>query len=266
MAAAEKNLIEIKNLYKSYPSVAEDETNVLSDINLDIKEGEFHILLGPSGCGKSTLLNIIAGLLRKSSGKITLNGKSIHQADRDRGVVFQNADAAIYPWLTVYENVEYGLKMNRVPKEERKTIVNHYIELVGLSDHVKKYPAELSGGMKQRTQIARVLANNPDVLIMDEPFGALDAQTRHVMQKELIHIWQETKKTIIFVTHDIQEAILLGTDISIMSKAPDASIYKSYKVKFLYPRDETTPEFNKFYRKISEHFTEKKETELKIAI
>lgn len=265
MAALKNNLIEIKNLYKSYLS-AEDEVNILSDINLDIKEGEFHILLGPSGCGKSTLLNIIVGLLRKSSGKITLNGKPIHQPDKDRGVVFQNADAAIYPWLTVYENVEYGLKMNRVPKEERKAIAERYIKLVGLSEHTKKYPRELSGGMKQRTQIARVLANNPEVLIMDEPFGALDAQTRHVMQKELIHIWKETKKTIIFVTHDIQEAILLGTNISIMSKSPDARIYQSYKVDFAYPRDETTLEFNKFYKKISQHFTEKKEVPLKIAI
>lgn len=265
MAVLKNNLIEIKNLYKSYLS-AEDEVNILSDINLDIKEGEFHVLLGPSGCGKSTLLNIIAGLLRKSSGKITLNGKPIRQPDKDRGVVFQNADAAIYPWLTVYENVEYGLKMNRVPKEERKEIAERYIRLVGLSEHIRKYPQELSGGMKQRTQIARVLANNPEVLIMDEPFGALDAQTRHVMQKELIHIWKETKKTIIFVTHDIQEAILLGTNISIMSKSPDARIYQSYKVDFAYPRDETTLEFNKFYKKISQHFTEKKEVDLKIAI
>lgn len=265
MAATQNDLIKIQNLYKSY-STAEDSVNILSDINLNIKNGEFHILLGPSGCGKSTLLNIIAGLLRKSSGKITLNGKSIRHADRDRGVVFQSADKAIYPWLTVYENVEYGLKMSHVPKEERKAIVEHYIELVGLTDHMDKYPNELSGGMKQRTQIARVLANDPEVLIMDEPFGALDAQTRHVMQKELIHIWKETKKTIIFVTHDIQEAILLGTDISIMSKSPDARIYRSYKVDFSYPRDETTPEFNKFYRKISEHFAERKEADLKIAI
>lgn len=259
------NLIEIKNLYKSY-SDSEEDVNVLSDINLNIKDGEFHILLGPSGCGKSTLLNITAGLLRKSRGEITLNGKPICQPGKDRGVVFQNADKAIYPWLTVYENVEYGLKMNRVPKEERRPIVEHYLELVGLTEHSKKYPRELSGGMKQRTQIARVLANNPDVLIMDEPFGALDAQTRHVMQKELIDIWQETKKTIIFVTHDIQEAILLGTDISIFSKSPDARIYQSYKVDFAYPRNETTAEFNKFYRKVSKHFAEKKDVDFKIAM
>lgn len=265
MAATNNTFIEIKNLYKSY-SNTEDEVNILSNINLDIKEGEFHILLGPSGCGKSTLLNIIAGLLPKSSGRITLKGKSIRRADRDRGVVFQSADKAIYPWLTVYENVEYGLKMNRVPKAERKAIVEHYIELVGLSDHKQKYPDELSGGMKQRTQIARVLANNPEVLIMDEPFGALDAQTRRIMQKELIHIWQETGKTIIFVTHDIQEAILLGTDISIMSKAPDAEIYQTYKVDFAYPRDETSLEFNRLYRQINGHFEEKKPIAFKIAI
>lgn len=260
----EKNLIEIHKLYKSYPS-DDEEVNVLSDINLNIREGAFHILLGPSGCGKSTLLNIIAGLIKKSSGKITLNGKNIKAPGKERGVVFQNADTAIYPWLTVYENVEYGLKMNKVPKEKRKEIVEYYIELVGLSEHKGKYPNELSGGMKQRTQIARVLANDPEVLIMDEPFGALDAQTRHVMQQELIRIWQETKKTIIFVTHDIQEAILLGTDISILSKSPNAEIYQNYRVDFQYPRDETTKEFNDYYKKVSRHFVEKR-PELKLVI
>lgn len=262
------NLIEIKGLSKAYAT--ENGCNVISNINLNIKEGEFHILLGPSGCGKSTLLNIIAGLLKKTTGKITMNGKVINAPDKNRGVVFQNADTAIYPWLTVWENVEYGLKINKIPKAERRRIVEHYINLVGLAEHKGKYPSELSGGMKQRTQIARVLANNPQVLIMDEPFGALDAQTRHIMQQELIHIWQETKKTIIFVTHDIQEALLLGTNISIMSKSPEANIYQTYKVDFAYPRDETTEEFNIMYRRLTEHFIDsdikKKNEEWKVAI
>ncbi|MBR1865669.1 MAG: ABC transporter ATP-binding protein [Lachnospiraceae bacterium] len=269
MAVLKNHIIEIKNLSKAY-ATGTAESNVISDINLNIREGEFHILLGPSGCGKSTLLNIIAGLLRKTEGKISMNGKSIRTPDKDRGVVFQNADTAIYPWLTVYENVEYGLKINRVPKEERKKIVEHYIDMVGLSEHKDKFPGELSGGMKQRTQIARVLANDPQVLIMDEPFGALDAQTRRTMQQELIKIWQKTGKTIIFVTHDIQEALLLGTDISIMSKSPDAKIYQTYKVDFAYPRDETTEEFNAFYRTLNAHFIERDADEsyddLKIAI
>lgn len=246
------NLIEIRNLKKSFD---ENDSDILTDINLDIKKGEFHILLGPSGCGKSTLLNIIAGLLKKSSGSITIGGRSIKNPGKDRGVVFQNADTAIYPWLTVLENVEYGLKINKVPKEERRKQALAYIEMVGLSDHVNKRPCELSGGMKQRTQIARVLANNPEVLIMDEPFGALDAQTRRTMQSELIRIWKETGKTIIFVTHDIQEAILLGTDISIFSKSPDAKIVKNYQVDLAYPRRETDRAFIEYFQVINEHFS-----------
>ena len=250
------NLIEIRNLRKSFD---ENDSNILSDINLNIQKGAFHILLGPSGCGKSTLLNIIAGLLRKTDGSITIGGRSIRNPGKDRGVVFQNADTAIYPWLTVLENVEYGLKINKVPKDERRKQALHYIDMVGLSEHVDKRPCELSGGMKQRTQIARVLANNPEVLIMDEPFGALDAQTRRTMQNELIRIWKETGKTIIFVTHDIQEAILLGTDVSIFSKSPDAKIIKNYKVDLPYPRNELDKSFVKYLKSINGFFASKEE-------
>lgn len=261
------NLIEIRNLKKSFD---ENDKNILSDINLDIKKGEFHILLGPSGCGKSTLLNIIAGLLKKSDGSITIGGRSIKNPGKDRGVVFQNADTAIYPWLTVLENVEYGLKINKVPKDERRKQALEYINMVGLAEHVNKRPCELSGGMKQRTQIARVLANDPEVLIMDEPFGALDAQTRRTMQSELIRIWKETGKTIIFVTHDIQEAILLGTNISIFSKSPDAKIVKNYKVDLAYPRRETDKHFIEFFQRINDHFiaeeVEDNQNDHKIAI
>lgn len=151
---------------------------MLSDVNLEIRRGEFHILLGPSGCGKSTLLNLIAGYIPKSDGSIRIDGKEIGKPGKDRGVVFQNADSAIFPWLTVRGNVEFGLKMKGVKRKERRALSSRYINLVGLEEHIKKYPNELSGGMKQRVQIARSLANDPEILIMDEPFGALDAHTR----------------------------------------------------------------------------------------
>jgi NitT/TauT family transport system ATP-binding protein len=228
--------------------------NVIKDVNIKIKEGEFHILLGPSGCGKSTLLNIIAGFLPKSEGSITIDDRIITKPGRDRGVVFQNADAAIFPWLTVRGNVEYGLKMKGMSAKDRRVISSDYIKLVGLENHENKYPKELSGGMKQRVQIARSLANDSKILIMDEPFGALDAHTRRIMQIELVKIWQQTKKTIIFVTHDITEAILLGQRISIMSTAPEAYIYKTYDVDLPYPRIMTSPEFSELFGQVQAHF------------
>ena len=210
---------------------------VLKDVNLEIKEGEFHIFLGASGCGKTTLLNIVAGFLNKTEGSVKLDNKEISGPGSEIGVVFQNADSAIFPWLTVQKNVEYGLRMRGVKKEERKKIALDAIELVGLKGHEHKYPDELSGGMKQRVQIARSIAANPEVLIMDEPFGALDAQTRRTLQDELINIWKKTKKTILFVTHDISEAVYLGENISIFSVAPDASIVDKIAVPYDYPRD-----------------------------
>lgn len=212
---------------------------VLKDVNLSIKEGEFYIFLGASGCGKSTLLNIIAGFLDYNEGEVLLDGEPIKKPGPERGVVFQNADSAIFPWLTVEKNVEYGLKMQHVKKEQRRRITAESIALVGLGGHEKKYPSELSGGMKQRVQIARSIASNPKILIMDEPFGALDAQTRRNLQDELIEIWKKTKKTILFVTHDLQEAVYLGQMISIFSAAPDATIVSQLHVPFDYPRNMT---------------------------
>ena len=214
---------------------------VLKDVNLQIHEGEFHIFLGASGCGKSTLLNIIAGFLETTEGTVTLDGKEIKKPGAERGVVFQNADSAIFPWLTVRKNVEYGLKSKGIGKAERRKIADRSIELVGLKGHENKYPSELSGGMKQRVQIARSIAADPEVLIMDEPFGALDAQTRKTLQDELIDIWKETKKTILFVTHDISEAVYLGQNISIFSVAPEANIVSRVEVPFAYPRDINDP-------------------------
>ncbi|MDR1661575.1 MAG: ABC transporter ATP-binding protein [Azoarcus sp.] len=248
-------LIRIRDVEMRYPGERSSEAaQVLAGVNLDIHEGEFHVLLGPSGCGKSTLLNIIVGLLRATGGTATMRGKAISKPSRERGLVFQNADAAIFPWLTVLENVEFGLAMASVKKAKRRAIAQKYVDLIGLAGHERKFPHELSGGMKQRTQIARLLANDPAVLVMDEPFGALDAHTRRVMQNELVYTWRETGKTVVFVTHDIQEALLLGQWIHIMSKTPGAHIHKTYRVELPHPRPETDPRFVGLLAQLQGHF------------
>lgn len=247
-------LIRIKDMSLSYQAGKKGRINVLAGLNLEIQKGEFHVILGPSGCGKSTLLNVIVGYLKNSGGEVNIYGREVGKPGRDRGMVFQNADSAIFPWLTVQENVEFGLRMKGLKKRERRDISSRYIQLVGLGGHEKKFPHELSGGMKQRTQLARLLANDSEILVMDEPFGALDAQTRRIMQNELTRAWKETKSTIIFVTHDIQEAILLGQRVHIMSKAPNAAIYKTYKVDIPYPRRETEAPFQEFFGLIQGHF------------
>lgn len=252
------NSIRIEHLSKNYNEAQRKDNNyVIENINLHINSGEFFILLGPSGCGKSTLLNIIAGFIEKTEGKLLINDKEVNRPSKERAVVFQHPDASLFTWLNVRENVEFGLRMKKIKKEERKIISDKYIELVGLKGHENKFTHELSGGMKQRVQLARVLANDPEILLMDEPFGALDAQTRRIMQQELIRIWKTTKKTIVFVTHDIQEAILLGEKIGIMSKSPSASIYKIFDVNFPYPRNVTSGAFNKIYEELICEFEEK---------
>lgn len=261
--AVQQNSIEIQHLYKKYQaaasgwqkkSAAKETPYILKDINLTIPKGEFHVFLGWSGCGKSTLLNIIAGFLKQTQGEVLVDGKSVTGPGRDRGVVFQNADAAIFPWLNVQENVEYGLKIQRVPTSKRRQVVSNCIDLVGLGGHRDKYPDELSGGMKQRVQIARSMANNPSILILDEPFGALDAQTRKIMQNELLYVWQQTQKTILFVTHDIQEAVYLGQRISIFSQAPEASIFRTIEVDAPYRRNLLSPALTKIEAEIEQYF------------
>lgn len=247
-----KKLLFSKNINPDAIFEGNKDGFVLKDVNLEIKEGEFHVFLGASGCGKSTLLNIIAGFLDYTEGELELDGKPIKGAGPDRGVVFQNADLAIFPWKTVWKNVEYGLKVQHVPREERNKIVQKCIDLVGLTGHEKKHPVELSGGMKQRVQIARSIASDPEILIMDEPFGALDAQTRKTLQDELIEIWKKTGKTILFVTHDLQEGVYLGQQISIFSAAPDAHIQTKVEVPFDYPRNLNNPELADFTLKVHE--------------
>lgn len=247
--------ITINQLNKSYEQDnISQKQYILQDINLNISAGEFFILLGPSGCGKSTLLNMIAGFISVTSGELKVGENLVTKPGQDRAVVFQQADASLFPWLNVRDNVEFGLKMKKMDKQERLKLSDYYIELVGLKGHEKKYPRELSGGMKQRVQLARVLANDSNILLMDEPFGALDAMTRRSMQQELSQIWRQTKKSIIFVTHDIQEAILLGERIGIMSRGPSSQITDIYNVSLPFPRDVSSQSFITLEKKIQSHF------------
>lgn len=254
-AVSKPNEIVIEQLNKSYSQTEAGELHyIIQDVDLAVKGGEFFVLLGPSGCGKSTLLSLIAGFVSKTSGQVKVGEKEVERPGQDRAVVFQQADSSLFPWLTVRENVEFGLRMKRMPVPKRREISDRYIALVGLAGHESKFPRELSGGMKQRVQLARVLSNDPAILLMDEPFGALDAMTRRSMQRELVKIWQETHKTVIFVTHDIQEALLLGGRIGIMSSGPSSRITDIYDVPLQYPRDMSDPAFHLLYDHIQAHF------------
>jgi NitT/TauT family transport system ATP-binding protein len=199
-------------------------TEVLRDINLDIRPGEFFCLVGPSGCGKSTLLNVLAGFIDPTEGEVELDGQVLKGPDNDRVVVFQDVHNSLFPWMTVRENVEFGLRMLGIGGAERQRRVDELLDLVVLRGHDRKFPDELSGGMKQRVQIARALAIRPKVLLMDEPFGSLDAQTRQTMQTELLRIWEQTQTSVVFITHDIMECIILADRIGVMSSGPGATI------------------------------------------
>jgi NitT/TauT family transport system ATP-binding protein len=190
----------------------------LEDITLDVRAGEFLALVGPSGCGKSTLLDLLGGLTAPTSGRILLDGRPIAGPARDRGIVFQQY--ALFPWRTAAQNVEFGLDIAGLKARQRREIAEHFLDLVGLSSFADRYPHELSGGMKQRVAIARSLAYDPEVLLMDEPFAALDAQTRETLQGELLRIWRATGKTIVFITHGIDEAVVLGQRVAVMTSRP----------------------------------------------
>ncbi len=216
---------------------------VLQDVDLVVPDGEFLVLLGPSGCGKSTLLRLIAGFDAPLAGDVLVDGKPVKGPGRDRGMVFQDLDSALFQWLTVRQNVEFGLRVNRVPEAERNKQADEALRMVNLSGHGQKLPDELSGGMKQRVQIARMLAMRPEIMLMDEPFAALDAQTRQMLQTQLVAIWSEVKRTAVYVTHDIREAINLGQRVVLMSAGPGARIKREYEVPMPYPRDQTDPAY-----------------------
>lgn len=207
-------------------------TPVLADINLEVSDGEFVCLVGPSGCGKSTLLNLMAGFLSPTEGVIRINGEAVQGPDPRRIFVFQ--ERGVFPWLTVEENIGFGLF--KLSRQERQSRIAHYIRMVGLQGFEESYPTELSGGMKQRLEVARALAVNPDMLFLDEPFGALDSITRLIMRGELLRIWEAERKTIIFVTHDIDEAVQLADRVIVMSSRP-ATIQRIVNIDIAHPRD-----------------------------
>jgi NitT/TauT family transport system ATP-binding protein len=234
----------------AYPGQRRGGELVLADLSLDVPEGEFFVLVGPSGSGKSTLLKLVAGTAFPTKGTVTAFGEAISGPAQSRGMVFQSVDGPLFDWLTVGENVAFGPKMAGASRQERARTAAQFIELVGLRGHESKFPHELSGGMKQRVQIARTLAAGPRVVLLDEPFAALDALTRRVLQREIARIWQETRRTLLYVTHDIREAVLLGQRVGVMSRGPRANIKQIYDIGLEYPRDDLDPRFAAIVRSL----------------
>src|SRR6516165_4404732 len=233
--------IEIIGLTHQYVDTDGQLITAVKDISLSITDGRFMSIVGPSGCGKTTLLNIVAGFIATSSGSVLIDGKTVSGPGPDRGVVFQSY--ALFDWLTIRENVEFGPRMAGIKAQDR---AERFIGMVGLRRFANRYPYELSGGMKQRVAIARSLANNPEILLMDEPFASLDAQTRELMQEELLKIWETTKKTILFITHSVDEAVYLSSEVAVMSYRP-GRLLRMFPVSLPYPRAEysirTDPRF-----------------------
>jgi NitT/TauT family transport system ATP-binding protein len=248
-ASRKQPRIVVRALRKRFSDIARrEEVIALDGVDLAIADDEFLIVLGPSGCGKTTLLNIVAGFEQASSGDLRLDDLPIRGPGPDRGVVFQ--EYALFPWLTVEQNIEFGLRERRVRKAERRARVHRLIASVGLTGCEKRYPQELSGGMRQRVALGRVLVNDPKILLMDEPFAALDAQTRTLMQEELLRVWSRDRRTALFITHNIEEALLLGDRVVVMTARP-GRIKEIVAVDLARPRDVTSADFNAMRRQIS---------------
>lgn len=233
-----------------HASAGREDPPVLEGLSFSVCRGEFLCLLGPSGCGKTSVLNLLAGFEMPMVGTITVAGRPVAGPGVDRGVVFQG-DESLYHWLTSLENVEFGLRVAGKAKEERKTVASRYLALVGLKGQEAKYPLQLSGGMKQRVKIARALVCESEILLMDEPFAALDAQTRTMLQDELVEIWNRTGRTILFVTHDINEAITLGDRIAVMRRGPRSHVREIFSCELPRPRDRGDPRFGRLYAQIA---------------
>ncbi|MDT2004515.1 ABC transporter ATP-binding protein [Rhodococcus opacus] len=236
--------VEIRDLGISFGAA-----EIVSGIELDVQPGEFVCLLGPSGCGKSTLLSSMAGFVDPSAGEIVCDGEEVRGGNAHAGMVFQSSEA-LFEWMTVSQNVAYGPRMHGAGKAEQARIAAEYLAMVGLPHAGAKFPSQLSGGMRQRVQIARVLANQPSLVLMDEPFGALDAQTRQVLQIELDKIWRHTGCTVVFVTHDIDEALTLADRVVVMSAGPRARIKSIYEVNAPRPRDRAHPDVIDLYEQL----------------
>ena len=240
-------MIECVNLKKTFET-SRGSVPVVDDVTLSVRENELLVLFGPGQCGKSTMINCMAGLESVTGGTVKVDGKLVTKPGPDRGVVYQRM--ALFPWLTVMGNVEYGPKVRSIPKKERRELAQHYIDLVGLTGFEDRFPNQLSGGMQQRVGIARAYCNEPKVLFMDEPFGHLDAQTRYLMQEDLMKIWEKEKRTIVFVTNNIEEAIYLADRIVVMTNCP-TNIKKEYPVNLARPRDYVDPAFLSLREEIS---------------
>lgn len=230
--------VDVAHVSKVHHSMKGEPLLALLDVNFQVIKNEFFSIVGPSGCGKTTLLNLLAGFEQPTRGELKVGGELIREPGWERSVVFQ--EYALFPWYTVVQNIRYGLQRKRVPEAEQRRLVDHYIGLVGLRGFESRYPRELSGGMRQRVSIARALAVNPSILLMDEPFASLDVQTREYMQDELLKIWDREPKTVIFVTHSIDEAIKLSDRVAIMGPRP-GRVEEIKVVPFARPRDPTNP-------------------------
>lgn len=240
-------MIELKDVNKVFTSENQQEVHAVKDVNLDIDEHDFVCLIGPSGSGKSTLLRLMEGLISPSGGSIKAKGKHVTGPIPDAGMVFQ--EYSLMPWRNIIDNVSFGLELRKVPKRKRYEISEGILKRFGLVDFIYNFPYELSGGMKQRAAIARSIATSPDILFMDEPFGALDAYTRFQMQQDLIEFWLEEKRTIVFVTHSVEEAIFLGNRVVIMSQRP-GEIVEEYNIDLPYPRDRFDQKFKGYFEDI----------------
>ena len=245
--------LHIRGLAKTYDTVSGEQVNALQPTSLEIGAGEFVTIVGPSGCGKSTLLNIIAGFVEPTAGETLAGNEPITRPDIDRGMVFQ--DYALFPWLNVIQNVEFGLERKGVAKRDRNEIAMAYLKTVGLQDFATKQTDELSGGMKQRAAIARAFATEPSVILMDEPFGALDALTRRFLQRQLLRIWQKHTRTIVFVTHSVQEAVYLADRIVVMTARP-GRIKSIISLDIPHPRDFRTETFHDYERQVYDQLDE----------
>ncbi len=246
--------LKIDHISKCFLKGGQEQVESLSDISFEVKDSEFICILGPSGCGKTTLLRIIAGLDSPSSGHVLMNETIIDRPSPKLGMIFQ--DYSLFPWLTVSENIAFGLEMQGIGKDRIQTVVDNYLSLAGLAGFGNSYPYELSGGMRQRVAVVRALAMEPVVLLMDEPFGALDAQTRNKLQHDLIDIWDKTRKTILFVTHSVDEAVFLADRIVVLSPRP-GHICEIIPIQQSRPRDRTSVEFAKIRRHVLELINQK---------
>ena len=250
-ATAGEPLITLRRVGKRYGTKRGLYT-ALENVSLDVREGEFVCLLGASGCGKSTLLNMMAGFETPSTGSVCMRGQPIRSPGSDRVLFFQDAGAALFPWLSASENVRFGLKLHGVPKAEQDRRIERYLGMVGLWEHAEKVPAQLSGGMKQRLQIARALAIEPDVLLMDEPFAALDPITRRRMHGEVLRIWRDTGKTVVFVTHDLHEAVILADRVIVLTVGPRSGVSRIFDVDLPRPRLLTEPSVSGVLREVED--------------